>query len=220
MASGPTGSSAKTGTAWGGPRREAPRGAEPDKFPTELVVGQFRNQKGVLVDSPSKPDSDVSVLARVADLPEDSGIEQQLHEPLGRGRSVIGSTPATSQSGSLDTSSASQRLSIAAMRCARSICGNIRARRTSSSELPKRANSSGSTVATAKDRRAFLAYLPRGSHLALEKSTSGISRSERFLVSPAAAAEFDHCRDDLNETRQTYRKQMTSRARRASKARS
>jgi hypothetical protein len=71
-----------------------------------------------------------------------------------------------------------------------------------------------------EDRRAFLAYLPRGSHLALEKSTSGISRSERFLVSPAAAAEFDHCRDDLNETRQTYRKQMTSRARRASKARS
>jgi hypothetical protein len=48
--------------------REAPGGAEPEKFPTELVVGQFRNQKGVLVDSPSKPDSDVSVLARVADF--------------------------------------------------------------------------------------------------------------------------------------------------------
>jgi hypothetical protein len=35
------------------------------------------------------------------------------------------------------------------------------------SELPKRATSSGSTMATAKDRRAFSAYLPRGSRLAL-----------------------------------------------------
>jgi hypothetical protein len=41
-----------------------------------------------------------------------------------------------------------------------------------------------------------------------------------FLVSPGAAAEFDHCKDDLNETRPTYRKQMTARARRASKAHS
>src|SRR5579864_8482759 len=47
----------------------------------------------------------------------------------------------------------------------------------------KRANSSGSTIATAKDRRAFSAYLPRGSRLALEKSTSGISRSERLVGS-------------------------------------
>jgi hypothetical protein len=51
------------------------------------------------------------------------------------------------------------------------------------SELPNRANSSGSTIATAKDRRAIAAYFPRGSRLALEKSTSGISRRERLVGS-------------------------------------
>ena len=49
-----------------------------------------------------------------------------------------------------------------------------------SSTLPV---SSGSTIATANDRLAFAAYLPRGRRLALEKSTSVISRSERLLGS-------------------------------------
>jgi hypothetical protein len=51
------------------------------------------------------------------------------------------------------------------------------------SELPKRANSSSSTIATAKNRRALSTYLPRESRLALEKLTSGISRSERLIGS-------------------------------------
>lgn len=59
--------------------------------------------------SRSKPGSDVSVLARVAELPEDSSIQQQIHDRLERERSVIGSTsepelPATEMSSHFATS--------------------------------------------------------------------------------------------------------------------
>ena len=43
------------------------------------------------------------------------------------------------------------------------------------SELPKRSNTSGSTSAIAKDRRARAAYRPRGSRRIAAKSTSGTS---------------------------------------------
>ena len=49
--------------------------AKPNEFATELVVGQFRNEEGVLLHGPSEPHADVRVLARVADLPEDARIQ-------------------------------------------------------------------------------------------------------------------------------------------------
>src|SRR5262249_33450965 len=111
---------------------DAPDRTDAKELAPELVVGKLRKKKGVGADGRTEPRANVSVLARVADLPENPSIEQQLHDPLGRERSSSGSTAVTSQSGSSATSSASQRSSMARRRCARSTCGSTRARRASS----------------------------------------------------------------------------------------
>jgi hypothetical protein len=72
------------------------------------------------------------------------------------------------------------------------------------SELPKRANSSAATIATAKDRRAFSAYLPRGSRLALEKSTSG-SLLERDAVFANVRTSFRVIRLELSDADRAHR---------------
>jgi hypothetical protein len=90
----------------------------------QLVVCDFRDQKLVLSNRATEPGTDIVMLARVTDLPEHAGIEDESHvlegSPAEPWRTVIGSRSSTFHSGSPETSSESHRSSIAATRAARS----------------------------------------------------------------------------------------------------
>src|SRR5262245_6384762 len=58
---------------------QAPTRIDAEKLATQLVVRDFRDQKLVLANRATEPQTYVMVLARMTDLPEDSRIEQQLH---------------------------------------------------------------------------------------------------------------------------------------------
>jgi hypothetical protein len=105
----------------------ASRGANSKELTPKLVVGDLRDEKRVLLNGLAKPSANLGVFSRMADLPKDPGVEEQLHESDDE-RSESGSRSLTSQSGSSEASSAAQRSSIVATRCARSICGRTRAR--------------------------------------------------------------------------------------------
>lgn len=104
---------------------EAPARVDPQELPAELIVGNLRHEELVLSSSAAKPGANIAVLAGMADLAEYARVE---HEPHGcrrsrsveLGRKVTGSRSSTLHSGSLETSSASHRSSIAATRAARS----------------------------------------------------------------------------------------------------
>src|SRR5262249_16813797 len=102
---------------------QAPVRADAQKLAPELVVRNFGNQNIVVDDRACQPGANVGILAWMADLAEDGGVEQQPHErdgsaAAGGAENAICSTWSMSQSGSSEMSSAAHRSNIAATRAA------------------------------------------------------------------------------------------------------
>ncbi len=110
--------------------REAADRSEAQELSPQFVVGKLRDEKRVISHRPAEPGPHVLMTARMADLAEHPGVEEESH---GEGeRTPTRSTVLTSHSGSPSASSAAQRSNMAATRDARSTCGRILARRCSS----------------------------------------------------------------------------------------